>query len=234
MQRVRGAVNRVAGEVGDHQADRTGDHPHQHDRRALQDPGQRGGRGDADPPADDGDQRRAGGGGEPGRRGDRPHERGRLVGAVDHLRQPHRHEPLERDHAEAPEQLDADQGQQDSVVPDQPDALLHGARHCRTDAREPAAARARSRCSVIRNGTATRADHGQRRRAMITGSVSVSIVGNGSQRDQPAGGERADGDRPAEHGAAGRQAALELARCGSAASVASTYQASSGPLSSAR
>ena len=53
------------------------------------------------------------------------------------------------------------------------------------------------------------------------------------ERDEAARQQGAGSDREAEHGAA-RAQALSISASGSAASVASTYQASRGPLSSAR
>ena len=188
---------------------------------------------DADPIADQHDPGRAGGRHEPGDRADRAHDRGRLVGAAEGLGQADREQALEGDHREAPEQLHADERRA-----------------------APASVRSSPRPSpmTLRDGP-DRGRHGR-----DTAGLPM-LVHEDQDRDQVDDAERrarrgsagpASGWRRTDRAPRGRRRAsapraiatlstvapalrpCSIPASGSAARVVSTYQASSGPLSSAR
>ena len=178
------------------------------------------------------DERRAGRRREPRHRVTGPIRRGRLVRVADDLREPDREEALEGDHREAPEQLDRRPARGGR-------ATTAAARSRRDDARDGpdgAGDRARpagSRVSVISSVDREHVDHAERRAPRASGSARVGIASNGSSATSPP-------DSSAPNAMARLRTVLpalspcSISASGSAASVASTYHASSGPLSSAR
>lgn len=208
MQGVRGAADRITGEVGGHESDRPRAQPHENDRQALENPSERGGRGDPDPPAHRGDQRRPGREGEPSGRGGRTHESSGPVGAVDHFGEANRHETLEGHHAKTPEQFDCDNRQQDPVAPDQPDAVFDRLRDAPGRGAEseplmagPVLGHQHRDCDGAHDGQAHCNEHRQREGVYRW---------KGIEGNEPAGSERPQRDRRAEHRAPGGEAALQV------------------------
>ena len=178
------------------------------------------------------DHRRSGRRREPRSGADRAHQGGRLGGVADHLGEADREQALEGDHREAPEELHEDQGQQHGRGTEETKAVADDRGHGRDGARDRAGAAGGSDLPHERHDRRRGRPRGDRGRPGAAGRASRSSGTGRARRDRPTAARPVAIARLSTVLPAPRPDSIRASR--SAASVASTYQASSGPLSSAR